>query len=408
VRTLLRNARIILPEQVLESGSLLIEDGRIARVIEDATAPSLNADSVVALNGATLFPGFVDIHIHGAVGVDVNSASVSDLRRVSELLASKGVTAWLPTLVPAKDEQYKRAIAAIEEAVAQTSVCDSSVHLDDDNHRLKSVPRARVLGIHYEGPFVNSEQCGALNREHFRTFKNATDLDSLPTVEHLNAVHMTTVAPEIEGGIELIGELRRRGWVVSIGHTRATPDVLDEAKAAGAQHMTHFMNAMSPLHHRAPGPIGWGLLNEDVSLDVIADGVHLDPMMLKVLLKCVTPSRLALISDAIAATAGDGDYEIWGERITVKNGRTSNARGSIAGSVITMLEAVKTMLSLGASECDVARMASLNPARLLGIDRDCGSIEEGKRADLVAVGQSGSVQLTFIDGQAIPDEHFSR
>ena len=164
--------------------------------------------------------------------------------------------------------------------------------------------------------------------------------------------------------------------------------------------MTHFMNAMSPLHHRAPGPIGWGLLNDDVSLDVIADGVHLDPTMLKVLLRCVSPARLTLISDAIAATGqGDGDFEIWGEKITVANGRTSNARGSIAGSVITMLDAVKTMLSLGASESDVARMASLNPARLLGIDRDCGSIEEGKRADLVAVDEGGEVCLTVIGGQ---------
>ncbi len=275
--------------------------------------------------------------------------------------------------------EYERAIAAISELMSQQATAQSSEL------------GARVLGVHYEGPFVNSEQCGALHREHFRTFKNAADLDSLPTVEHQNAIHLTTVAPEIEGGIELIGELRRRGWIVSIGHTRATPDVLDEAKAAGAQHMTHFMNAMSPLHHRAPGPIGWGLLNDDVSLDVIADGVHLDPMMLKVLLRCVTPSRLALISDAIAATGqGDGDYEIWGEKINVANGRTSNARGSIAGSVITMLDAVKMMLSLGASECDVARMASLNPARLLGIDRDCGSIEEGKRADLVALDDQGA------------------
>jgi N-acetylglucosamine-6-phosphate deacetylase len=400
VRTLLRNARIVLPEKVLESGSLLIEGGRIAQVIEGASAESVSSDSIIDLNGATLFPGFIDIHIHGAVGVDVNSATASDLRRVSELLAGKGVTAWLPTLVPATDEQYERAIAAIEEAVAEASVCDSSVPLDDDNHRLKSAPRARVLGVHYEGPFVNSEQCGALHREHFRPFKNATDLDSLPTVEHQNAVHMTTVAPEIEGGIDLIGELRRRGWVVSIGHTRATPGVLDEAKAAGAQHMTHFMNAMSPLHHRAPGPIGWGLLNEDVSLDVIADGVHLDPMMLKVLLRCVTPSRLALISDAIAATGqGDGEHEIWGEKISVANGRTSNARGSIAGSVITMQDAVKTMLSLGASECDVARMASWNPARLLGVDGDCGSIEEGMRADLAVLDDQGHIQLTFIGGR---------
>ena len=156
---------------------------------------------------------------------------------------------------------------------------------------------------------------------------------------------------------------------------------------------------MTPLHHRAPGPVGWGLLNDDVSLDVIADGVHLDPMMLKVLLRTVTPKRLALISDAIAATGqGDGEYEIWGEKITVEHGRTRNARGSIAGSVITMLDAVKMMLSLGASECEVARMASLNPARLLGIEQDCGSIEQGKRADLVAVNGNGEVLLMLLGG----------
>jgi N-acetylglucosamine-6-phosphate deacetylase len=401
---LLHNARIILPERV-QFGSLVIKDGRISEILYTASAQSAPSDSVIDLNGATLFPGFLDMHIHGAVGVDVNSATTSDLRRVSEFLAGKGVTAWLPTLVPATDEQYERAIAAISELMSQQAL-ESRLHSPDlsAEHPTKvgtlNARAARVLGVHYEGPFVNSEQCGALHREHFRTFKNASDLDSLPTVEHQNAVHMTTVAPEIEGGIELIGELKRRGWIVSIGHTRATPAVLDEAKAAGAQHMTHFMNAMSPLHHRAPGPIGWGLLNEDVSLDVIADGVHLDPMMLKVLLRCATPSRLALISDAIAASGqGNGDYEIWGEKIGVKNGRTSNARGSIAGSVITMLDAVKTMPSLGASECDVARMASSNPARLLGMDRDCGSIEEGKRADLVAVDESGEVQLTLIGGQ---------
>lgn len=402
--TLLRNARIVLPEQVLESGSLLIEDGQIAQVIQGASAESVNADSIIELDGATLFPGFIDIHIHGALGVDVNSATPEDLHRVSEFLATKGVTSWLPTLVPAAEEEYERAVAAISGLMSRQA---SEYRLQSANLSAGrptevgtlNTCAARVLGIHYEGPFVNSEQCGALHREHFRRFKSATDLDSLPRIEHQNAVHLTTVAPEIEGGIELIRELRSRGWIVSIGHTRAIPDVLDKAKAAGAQHMTHFMNAMSPLHHRAPGPIGWGLLTDDVSLDVIADGVHLDPLMLKVLLRCVTPSRLALISDAIAATGQpDGDHEIWGEKISVTNGRTSNARGSIAGSVVTMHDAVKMMLSLGASELDVARMASLNPARLLRIDRDCGSIEEGKRADLVAVAESGDVRLTVVGG----------
>ena len=218
------------------------------------------------------------------------------------------------------------------------------------------------------------------------------------------AKHMTTMAPEIAGGIELVRELTRRGWIVSLGHTRADFEILDKALGAGARHMTHFMNAMTPLHHRAPGPIGWGLARDEVTCDFIADGVHLDREMLRLLLKLKNSDRLSLISDAVAAAGmGDGDFEIWGETITVKNGRTANARGSIAGSVITMLDAVRMMLSLGSSEVEVAKMAASNPARLLGIDQECGSIEEGKRADLVALDGEGQVVLTLVGGTIVFD-----
>jgi N-acetylglucosamine-6-phosphate deacetylase len=393
---LLRNARIVLPEQVAVASSLLIEDGRIARIFESETDQLPAVETVFDLDGLTLFPGFIDIHIHGAAGVDAMAATTEDLARVSEFLARNGVTAWMPTLVPASAAEYEHSIRAIEEAVAQTSVCDEYAAED---HRLKSVPRARVIGVHYEGPFVNSEQCGALHREHFRTFNSVADLDSLPTIKHENAIHLITVAPEIDGGIDLIKELRRRGWIVSIGHTRATVDVLDQALQAGARHMTHFMNAMTPLHHRAPGPVGWGLIHDDVTCDLIADGVHLDRGVLKLILRSKTAERISLISDAVAPTGlGDGEYQIWGETIRVENLRTQNARGSIAGSVITMLDAVRMMLSLGVSELEAARMASTNPARLLGIDDVCGSIQEGKRADLVALDRDGAVQMTFVGG----------
>ena len=213
---------------------------------------------------------------------------------------------------------------------------------------------------------------------------------------------MITLAPEVEGGLDLVRVLNERGWIVSIGHTRANAEVLDAAFEAGARHMTHFMNAMTPLHHRSPGPVGWGLLRDDVSCDVIADGIHLDPLMLKLLLKVKGARGLSLISDAIAAAGkGDGDYQIWGETISVKNGRTSNAAGSIAGSVITMLDAVRMMLSLGVSEVDAALMASTNPARLLGISDESGSIEEGKRADLVALDEDGNVRLTIVGGSVV-------
>ena len=401
----LRNVRAVLPDSVISNCTIEIAGGRIARIAE-AVDDVKRDETSIELSGLTLFPGFIDVHIHGAVGVDVNSADASGLLRVAEFLASKGVTAWMPTLVPGPTEQYERTIVAISEVMDQQQLLEYRLQSGFEGSGkgptevgTLNTCGALVLGVHYEGPFVNSAQCGALHREHFRTFKNTADLDSLPTIKREGAIHMITVAPEIEGGIELIRELRQRGWVVSIGHTRATPEILDRAREAGARHMTHFMNAMSPLHHRAPGPVGWGLLNDDMSLDLIADGIHLDPMMLKVLLRCVTPSRMSLISDAIAATGrGDGDYEIWGEKISVEKGRTRNARGNIAGSVITMLDAAKTMQSIGASECDVARMASMNPARLLGIDNACGSIEEGKRADLVALNDEGEVQIMLIGG----------
>jgi N-acetylglucosamine-6-phosphate deacetylase len=392
---LLRNCRVVLLDRTTEKSSLLIENGRIARITDPNSNQSVKVDAVIDLDRLTLFPGFIDVHIHGAVGVDTMEPGEDGLRRVAEFLARDGVTAWLPTLVPAATEQYEQAIHAIAQAVAQTSVCDDSGR----DQRLKSVPRARVIGVHYEGPFVNSEQCGALHREHFRTFKDAADLDALPTIKNEGAVHMMTLAPEIDGGVELVSELRRREWVVSIGHTRASSFILDAALQAGAHHMTHFMNAMPPLHHRAPGPVGWGLTRDDVTCDVIADGIHVDASVLKLILRSKAAERISLISDAIAATGlGDGEYQIWGEKIRVKNGRTQNERGHIAGSVITMLDAVRMMLSLGIAESDVARMASLNPARLLGIADGCGSIEEGKRADLVALDSEGNVRLTIIGG----------
>ena len=410
--TLLRNARIVLPDRIAESANLLIEDGRIARTFESSAIESPKAESTIDLDGLTLFPGFIDLHIHGAVGVDIMNATADDLLQVADFLARSGVTAWLPTLVPSPNEQYERAVRAIEQALAQSSVDDperrSEYRLqlgfaDSEKDSTKvgtlNTCHARVLGVHYEGPFVNSDQCGALHREHFQTFSGAADVDSLPTLRNARAIHMMTLAPEIDGGIELIKQLRQRDWIISIGHTRAPVDVLDQALRAGASHMTHFMNAMGRLHHRAPGPVGWGLVHDDVTCDVIADGVHLDPLMLKLIFRSKTAKRVSLISDAIAAAGlGDGDYDIWGEKISVTNGRTQNARGHIAGSVITMLDAVRMMLSLGASEVEVARMASANPARLLRIEKDCSSIEEGKRADLVALDDDYSVRLTIIGG----------
>jgi N-acetylglucosamine-6-phosphate deacetylase len=388
----LRNARLVLPDRTAEHASLLVQNDRIARLLESTSDPLPTSDSTIDLDGLTLFPGFIDVHIHGAMGVDTMDAEATDLEHVSQFLATRGVTGWLPTLVPAAPANYARSTRAITQA------------MKDEEH--SEQPRgARILGVHYEGPFVNSAQCGALHSQFFRSFSSASQLDDLPLIEQPAAKHMITVAPEIEGGVELVRELDHRGWIVSIGHTRADFEVLDNALAAGARHMTHFMNAMPPLHHRSPGPVAWGLLRDAVTCDVIADGIHLDVHMLQLLLKLKGVDRLMLISDAIAAAGkGDGEYEIWEETITVTDGRTRNRSGSIAGSVITMLEAVGVMSSLGVAEVDLAKIAATNPARLLGIDQDSGSIEEGKRADLVALDSDGRVVLTMIGGMIIFDD----
>src|SRR6185369_11053502 len=359
-------------------------DERIVSLGENQTGLRSDAETL-SLGGLTVLPGFIDVHIHGAVGVDVMEASADGLTQVSAYLATQGVTGWLATLVPGSDENYASVSAAVGHAIngAETT-------------------GARVLGIHYEGPFVNSAQCGALHTEYFKTYSSPKDLDALPVPE--NAVRMITMAPEVDGGIELVRELKKRGWVISIGHTRADLQVLDDACAAGARHMTHFMNAMAPLHHRSPGPIAWGLSRDDVTVDLIADGVHIHPFMLRLLMKTKGANAISLISDAIAAAGrGDGDYQIWGETITVKNGRTANAAGSIAGSVISMLDAVRLLHSLGISYIDLAQMASSNPAKLLGLDKDCGSIEVGKRADLVALDDQDNVRLTLIGGRSVPN-----
>ena len=372
--TAITNARLVLPDRVVENSSVLIEGGRIKQIaFENVRSGEFDAD------GATVFPGFIDVHIHGAVGVDTMNATPTGLGEVSHFLAQNGVTSWLTTLVAGSEDDYSQAIQSISRVMEEET------------------GGARVVGVHYEGPFVNLEQCGALHREHFRSFEQKTELNNLPRLR--SGRMMTTLAPEIAGGIDLIRELEREGWVISIGHTRADVEKLNEACAAGARHMTHFMNAMAPLHHRNPGPIAWGLSRDDVTCDIVADGMHLDKFVLKLLLKLKGARGLTLISDAIAAAGeGDGEYQVWGETITVENGRTSNVHGSIAGSVISILDAFRLMRSLGASDIELAQMASTNPAKLLRLDDECGSIEEGKRADLVVIDRNGEVKLTLVAG----------
>ena len=335
--------------------------------------------------GLTLFPGFIDVHIHGAMGIDVNVADVDGLLKIGKFLARNGVTAWMPTLVPDSDESYARVIAAI----------GLLMEIQDTE------PVARAIGVHYEGVFANEKMCGALRPQFFKKFPE----DQLSQLPKLNrGVHMMTYAPEVGGGIGLTRELERQGWIASIGHTRADVSTLEKAFEAGARHLTHFYNAMTGLHHRDVGVVGWALTQPDVTFDIIADGIHVHPKMLEFACRAKGTENVSLISDSISAAGmGDGEFEIWDEKISVTNGRTQNERGSIAGSVISMLDAVKRMRSLGFSDGEVSRMASGNPARLIGLQDELGSLTPGQRADFVGLDGQGNVRLTVVGGRVVFD-----
>ena len=380
---LIKNVSLAAKRQPSELISILVIDGKFA----DTFSSDKNFAGATTLDfeGLQILPGFIDVHNHGAVGVDVNEADADGLLEIGRFLARHGVTAWMPTLVPDSDENYRRVISEI----------DRLMLLQKDQNV------AQAVGVHYEGVFANEKMCGALRPEYFKSF-TGTQVDELPHLRH--GVHMTTFAPEVEGGVPLAYRLVQEGWVASIGHTRADIETLDKAYEAGARHITHFYNAMTGLHHRDVGVVGWALTNPHVTFDIIADGIHSNPKMLDFACRTKTPEKVALISDSVAPTGlGDGPFELWGETITVENGRTRNERGSIAGSVITMLDAVNTMRRLGFSNNDVALMASRNPARLLGIDAERGSIELGKRADFTALDSEGDVVLTMIGGRVVFD-----
>lgn len=375
------SSRILAPNGRVE-GSISIQDGRIETVDTERVKIT---NGTFGVSAGQVLPGFIDLHIHGAIGHDVNAATAEELLEVAAFLARNGVTAWVPTLVPDSDENYERIIGEI----------DRLTELQEGK------PVAQALGVHYEGVFANEAMCGALRPEYFKSGRQLAGGGwRLPRLK--KGIHMTTLAPEVDGGVDLIKRLIDDGWIVSIGHTKSDPATLDAAFDSGARHMTHFFNAMTGVHHRDIGVAGWGLAKRDVTFDIIADGIHVCQQMLKLACEAKGVEKVSLISDSVAPTGlGDGEFDLWGEKISVTNGRTRNERGSIAGSVITMHDAARRMIELGFSESDVARMASTNPATLLGLESRIGAIEVGKRADLVALDKDGSIKFTMIGGRVV-------
>ena len=396
---LLHNARVISATGI-QPGGVLVRDGNIVQVFRAGDKPrGVSSSESVDLGGDYLAPGMIDIHIHGSAGVDVLDADRTALKKLSEFLLAEGVTGYFATLVPADERGYREALREVSSYIAT------------QDRQAPDQRGARILGVHFEGPFVSHNRCGALKRECFRSYdggQRSLELFTGAAEERDLFARLMTLAPEIEGGLDLVRDLTSRGVRVFIGHTQADPDILDQAADAGARHITHFFNALDQLHHRKPGAVGWGLVRADVTMDCIADFHHVHPLALKMIYQARGADRVALISDAILPTGlGDGEFTVWGEQIAVRDGLTSliggPAEGTIAGSVITMRQALKNAVSLGIPIEEAVRMASLVPARAAGVEGQHGSIQEGRRADLVSLNDDLMLNLVTVGGRAVFD-----
>lgn len=365
---------------------LLLVDKAIVEVGSRASRQIPQGIRVLDFGDALIAPGFVDIHIHGGAGHDVMLADPSGLAAVERLLFKHGVTSYFPTTVTAPADQTWSALDRLANAIESAAREGGSRE-----------ERAQPIGIHLEGPFLSHARRGVHPPENLL-------LPTLPTFDRFweaarGHIRIMTIAPELEGAREVIAEAARRGVCISLGHSDADLNSARDAVAAGARHATHTFNAMRPLDHRDPGIIGEVLTDSRLSADIIADGVHLDPVIVELFLKAKGPDGAVLITDAISATGmPEGRYRLGTFEVEVKDGRCL-VGGKLAGSVLTMDRAVRNVMQFAHWDLQQAlRLATLNPARVAGL-ANRGKLAAGAEADFVVLSPSGEVRSTIVRGR---------
>ena len=384
--TVLLARQLLTPLERIEEAALLVDDGTIAAVGTRA-AVDIPADvRVVDFGDAILAPGLIDIHIHGGAGHDVMEGVDEGLAAIERMLAGHGVTSYFPTTVTASLDQTLKSLEALGRAVKRTEgngSCDP--------------PRARPLGIHLEGPFLSHARRGV-----------HSSLQLLPpSLEVFNQmwdaaegrIRVLTIAPELGGALELIGNASRRGVCVSMGHSNASlPEALAGIRS-GARHATHCFNAMRPFDHRDPGLLGAILSDRMITADIIADGLHVDPLVVDLFMRAKGVDGAVLITDGISATGmPDGTYRLGSFEVLVRGGRCES-HGKLAGSVLTLDRAVRNAMEFAQLSFQQAlRMATLNPARVLGIEHRKGMLQAGADADIAVFSPAGEVLQTIVGG----------
>lgn len=344
-----------------------------------------DGEEITLPEGAIVVPGFIDLHIHGAGGSDAMDGTAQALQTVSQTLVKEGTVGFLATTMTQSEENITRALQAVKQ--------------------FKGGNGARVLGVHLEGPFISLNFAGAQPREYIVN----PDVEQLKKYNSAsgNNIKKVTVAPEEEGAEELIKYLKENGVVASLGHSSATAEEVKRAVVCGAESVTHTFNAQSPFKHRDIGVAGSALLCDELCCEIISDGVHVSFDAIKLLVKNKPKDKVTLITDAIRAKGlGDGESELGGQKVFVKDGQARLADGTLAGSVLKMNVAVKNMVEkVGVPFTQAIDYATKNPAEQLNIFEETGSIAAGKRADFAVLDRDYNVIMTVIAGKTAYVSH---
>jgi N-acetylglucosamine-6-phosphate deacetylase len=378
--------RMFTPLEEILDPAVVVEDGRIVEIFPRSQKEGPAGATLVDFQDAILAPGFFDVHVHGGAGVDLMRAPLSDLPRFEHFLTQHGVTGYFPTTVAAPLDATYTALERLADAIDAPAPGNGSP------------VQARPLGIHLEGPFLSHKRRGVHPPEYLVE-------PTVPIFDRLwqaarGHISMITIAPEIPGAIEVIAEAAKRNVCVSIGHSDSQLATARDAVAAGARHATHTFNAMRPLDHREPGIIGEVLSDDTITADVIADGIHVSPEVVKVFLHSKGRERAVLITDAISATGmPEGRYQLGPIEVDVKDGKCT-ANGSLAGSVLTMDRAVRNVTKFSDwSLRDAVRAATFNPARAAGLTKTHGVLTVGASADFTVLNSAGEVLKTVVAGR---------
>ena len=376
----LTNATVVTPFRVAKNHCIVAEDGRITQLGTANKVGKPAGARVIDVQGNIVCPGFVELHVHGGKGKSFNDGSEEDFDEITRFHSTHGTTLMLATLYVDEKKKY---LGTLENLAA---------YCEKPGNQL-------LYGIHLEGPFINRKMKGALNEDCIWQ----ADISNWQTLKKAGGGHikMITLAPELTGSGDIMQLAAQDGIVIGIAHSEARYEDIEVAIDNGLTQVTHIFNAMHPLHHRTPGVITAALLKRELKVHLIGDCVHVHPAVIKLLYKLKGPTGILLITDAVSATGQeDGIYELAGRQIHLKGEKVYMEDGTLAGSAITLEKSVKNLIDrVNIPIHEAIRMASLNPARVLGLDHRKGILGVGKDADMVVLDSNYEVRMTIIGGE---------